>query len=409
MVRQLGKTALSRVDYLLVFTILLLRISPFFSSYRWSSLLVFILTAGYFFYRKMRISSDPILLGVFILYTFLSFVQGVIWSFSLLSLVTSFAFVFLTTYYLFRIYGFNLFLIFEQIVYRLALFSILIYLSHELIPAFERALVSLIELLHPYSSDSSIDDNMMRSAVIYTYMPEFLTSSGQVRNAGFSHEPGGFVTFIFLAWIIQYLRDESIFNFRSIVYLSCVLTSYSTAGYLSLALFVLLISLSSGRSYLGLVMIPVLVLAGFRIYNEIDFIGQKIENQVTMQSASALNEETTGRIYGARKSWNVLSKYPLYGRGLLHVSRPKYSDHPEYAAYGWLSEVARYGIIFGGLWLYLFVKGIYNLVYPLKKSFFEFVIVSGIILLNLFSQSLITVPFFFVFFYSGIYNYKAKT
>ena len=89
---------------------------------------------------------------------------------------------------------------------------------------------------------------------------------------------------------------------------------------------------------------------------------EKIENQFSEQTKYSLNDESDGRFYGSRKSLNVLMKYPLHGRGLLSMTMPKSTSHPEFAAYGWLSEMARYGMVFGIAYMFLFSFGIYKFI-----------------------------------------------
>ena len=403
------KKSIKPVDYGLI-CLMLLAVNPFFSSYRWFHFLVFLLLLNQLILKKNFNSLfNYKFFWIFVIYTLLAFIQGIIWDFALLSFLTSFSFTFLTPYFIMRLYGVRFFHILERIIFILTIVGVLFWISHELFHPLRDVYINIIESIHPYSSDSLIDGNMKRSMLIYTFSYEYtLMDFGFYRNSGFAHEPGAFAVFLNFAIFLNYLKTKAFFSKRNLIYIFALFTTFSTAGYLSFAILILLNISQSKNWYISvLYLIPFLIIFIFT-YNSLDFMGRKIDSQYTEESSLELNETTSGRIYGARKSLYVLSKYPLIGRGLLSVSMPVNRDDPEYADYGWLSQVAQYGVIIGSLGLIFFLVGFRGFINLYGANSMSFVLGIISLFISFSSQTFITNPIFFIFFFFGLYSNQLK-
>lgn len=395
----------SSSDYLILCLMLLFLVNPFFKFYKFSAVfLVVLFTLRTFQINRSKHLIQPILFQLFIIYILLALIQGVFWGFSIVSVLSSFTIGFLLPYLIFLNYGIFVFHLLEKIIYYLTFFALVIWTGLNISDSIRGELIFIIDSLHSFSSDSSIDDNMKRSLVFYTFDYEGKPmSNGLYRNAGFAHEPGAFALFLCFAIYLNLLKGMSLLSFRIVIYIIAVITTFSTAGFLSLFALILP-SLLKGRKYfaLAVVLLPIFFIFAYRFYITSEFLGQKIEKQLYTQSTSALDKQTTGRFYGARKSLYVLQKYPLYGRGLLTMTKPSSFNHPEYAAYGWLSELSRFGAVVGLIGLFFFIKGFINFSKLVAAN--NMMIIFGLFsfFINLSAQVFITNPIFFVFFFMGL-------
>jgi len=386
-------------DYLLIFFLLQIRWISLLLNIRKLELIL-VPIVFYVLYRRNRtgIVNQKILM-IFFIYLLLALVQGFIWGFSVVSLITSFSYGFLLPYFLFRIYREDFLYLLERVIKVLTIIALTIWMINQILPGTKETITYLINALNKYRVD-----DLTRGMIFYTYWPQLDQSFGLSRNAGFASEPGQFAVLIILALVINYVRKIQLFDRKNIIYYIALLSTFSTAGYLALAALGLLLLKQRSSRIVGVVLFPLFVYGALFAFNHLDFMKGKIEQQYEDQIETSLNEPTTGRILGARKSLVVLSKYPLYGRGVLAMTKPDSISDPEYANYGWISEMSRFGIIFGCLYMFFFFKGLYYFVSSSGNGSYEFFVCALAIMINLSSQVYITSSFFMMFFFIGMYG-----
>jgi hypothetical protein len=391
--------SLSAADYLLMF--LLIEIGWFTILLNINRLeLILVPIVFYFLFRRNKgnILNNKIIF-IFIIYSFLALMQGMRWGFSVVSLITSFSFAFLVPYFLFRIYKGNFFFILEKVIQVLTIIAMLIWLAHQFIPGAKEIITNLIITLN---KNNTVD--LARSMIFYTYWPNIGHVLGLSRNAGFSGEPGGFAGFILLAIVINYRRNIKLFDKRNLLYFIALISTFSTAAYLSLFALGLLLLKQKKYKILGILLFPVFIYGAVYAYKNLEFMQPKIELQFQDQIKRSLNQPTSGRIYGARKSVVALSEYPFFGRGLLAITNADI-DAPTFAAYGWLSQMARFGILFGSLFMFYFLRGFFRFLKAGGHGIYECFVYTLAIMITLSSQAFLTDPIFMVFFYLGLYNF----
>jgi hypothetical protein len=399
--KNLSGLKYSKIDYLIIFLVLITSVNPFFTGSRFVQFGVFILVTFRMLFLRRQFFINRKIVFIFIIYAVISVVQGLIWSFSLFTLFSGFITAFMYAYFLYRTYSYNIFGFVERVIFHLTILSLTIYLLQETLPYFSDTLYRLVVVLDHYSTDVN---RHLRALIIYTYRPESKTIFDITRNSGFAHEPGGFAVFINFGLIINYLRGTPLFSKRNIVYFIALISTFSTAGFLStFVLFNLILNNNKNRILSGFYYVVLMVfVVNFVLQSEI--MADKIQSQFLNQTSIGLDSETTGRFMGARKSLYVISKYPLHGRGLQASSMPDSWLDPEYASYGWLSYISKIGLIFGVLFLYFFIKGIY---YWVKISGFNnkvFIIVTISMFISFSSQVYITQPFFLSFLFLGLFQ-----
>jgi hypothetical protein len=352
-----------------------------------------------FYKRYSTLRFDIKIFLVFIVYLVLAFFQGLLWGFSIISLITSFLLGFVVPYYIFILFGRNFFTLLEKIIFYLTIISFMIWLCHQFIPGAKSIIVNIINILN-FKNELDVK----RSMFFYTYWEALDQNFGLSRNAGFASEPGAYAMFITYAIIINYIRNGILFTKRNIFYIMVIITTFSTAGYISLGVLSLLLISQKKARIMGFILFSIFLFIAYYSYTDLAFMESKIRTQIAEQTGKELVKTPSGRITGARKSINVILTHPLFGRGLLAITKPDDASDPEFADYGWLSNMSRYGLIFGMLFMYYFLKGFYKFVKSNRLGLFEFGICALAIMIHLSSQVGISNFYFMIFFFIGLYK-----
>lgn len=386
------------IDYFLVFLLMQVGFVSFWLGNKVAILLLFFLYMTAFIIRGGPNKFNYKIIILFFIHTTLALIQGLAWDSSILSIITSFSFLVLTSYFVWFLYGPRLFRIFDDLFVVFTGISFFFWLLINISPGIKIVIDRWILLLYPFSTDA-----WPRSMIIFTHWFQldnyFL---GLSRNAGFLHEPGGFATLLVFFIIYNYITAGKKINYRIGFYAVCLLTTFSTAGYISLFL-IAIVFLSSYKNlilrYLGfLIFISIAII----VNKNTNFLGQKLSYQVENQYNKNLTETTSGRFLGFRKSLNVALKYPFYGRGINTISMPDSDEDPDNLHYGWYGFSFRYGLIFGLLFMFFFLKGLLTVFQNKHIELFSALLFLLAILINLSSQDYIGKPLFFIFFLIGI-------
>lgn len=175
------------------------------------------------------------------------------------------------------------------------------------------------------------------------------------RNCGFMWEPGAFALIIIWAMIYNFLTTGKKFNFKTIVYISALVTTFSTAGYF--ALFIVVGAFYLKRiTVINFVFFPLLI-AIFSLYvYQLEFISGKLNKYNETYSEHKLitsGEDEyikVNRFLGAYYAMKKVAAFPL-GYGL--VSKKDYTSEIEiYGTNGLGSLMVMWGI---PLFIYLLI------------------------------------------------------
>ena len=214
----------------------------------------------------------------------------------------------------------------------------------------------------PFSSDAQKE-----SFILYAYAPN---PAGSIyRNPGPFHEPGAYAIFLILAIISEIFINKKLITKINIILIIALITTFSTAGFLALFVLVGFYVMTSKRLtraskvFVSIFSIGIMIF----LFNELDFLGEKLTSQYKEQSSENMRTETVGRFFGAKKALIVISRYPLYGRGILMASQAdKKTD--EGAEYGWITWISQIGVIAGFLYMFFMFKAIKNYTIANLKS-----------------------------------------
>lgn len=220
------------------------------------------------------------------------------------------------------------------------------------------------------------------------------------RNAGPFFEPGRFTIFLTLALALDVnLTSGRLLSPSSIILLIADITTFSTSGYLALAIILIgyIISLQVGKSFKVVSVLSVLVICA--LATRLPFISEKIVTEF-------------GRMDIANSR---------FGAMLFHLPQIMQSPFIGYGAFlssvfpdlnlspcGWTDMIRYWGIpLTIALWVLLYRSMSTFMPKPSKtvKTIFAFLAVMTMC----FSQTIMTSPFFYILYFFGLYNVRIVT
>ncbi len=117
------------------------------------------------------------------------------------------------------------------------------------------------------------------SLYIYYLSSDIPESFPLFRNCGPFYEPGLFASYIVIALTLNYTHTKKIFNSSNIIFLLTLLTTMSSAGYVSMVFVLLYFALSSKKTYIKVTLFLAILLLWEPIYN-LEFMAEKIESNI---------------------------------------------------------------------------------------------------------------------------------
>lgn len=294
------------------------------------------------------------LIYVWIVLSLIIIVQGLRFDYSPVSHITN---LFINTFIPFVLlmimpYNYHKYVI--KVILFLSICSFVLWIGVNISPSFHNTIKWLaLNLPLDYIDSSNPLSGNKEQIIIFTYEAD-TSIGGIIRNAGFCHEPGAYSVALIYAMVFNLFLTRKLLSKTNVFFIICILTTFSTAGYISFLLIIFVYLLNSTLSR-KLVYIPILILAGLFVFS-LDFMGDKISEQVDYQTNVSLDEPTSGRILGARKALYVLSKYPLTGRGYLSISKESDLTSAEAAGYGFMYYMAQVGFVVFFITIFLFNK-----------------------------------------------------
>jgi len=401
-------------DYLIVI-LSLFTVSPFINTVTNKYLLVLLVfTLFVSVNRKKRLFIRENLLVVVAFYVLL-----IIQSFLYNGFAYAMLYVPLITFYLpyliLQLVGISFFRYLVNVIYVIAIYTTPLWLLQSFVPAIDSLFRLAADFVLPYSFGS-----VPRSLLIYTaaWSDEIYNSSlGVFRNSGAFHEPGAYGVFLNLAIIINTFFTGTIFNRKNLVFMFCILTTLSTAGFITLfvILFFYLMKMKINWG-IKVVAIVVFVFSSLIVYENQEFLQKKIQTQLEDQTYYAKNklgryDPHSGRFYAFFTSYELFKEHPFFGRGIMYATSEKASGEMHEGGsytYGFMGILSNYGIFFGLFYMFNLYRGI-KLLGSITKQQKVFIIGCFIALnLALLTQVFITTLVVFILFTLGS-NYKFST
>ncbi len=167
-----------------------------------------------------------------------------------------------------------------KIIYLFCVISLVIWSLITINPNIYNTLLSFNDILPQFISDEWLENtsNPGTSLYIYYVSSDFGGDTLPfIRNCGPFYEPGLFASYIIIALILNYSQTKQLVSKKNIIFMVTLLTTMSSAGYISLALALAYFALSTNKSFVKIVLLSTIVLLWKPIY-ELDFMGEKIES-----------------------------------------------------------------------------------------------------------------------------------
>jgi hypothetical protein len=389
------------LNYLIAFFVIVYSGLNFFVYQNWAKVFISIFAFGLFIFYKKKFNFQVIWLILYVLV--ITLIQSILWGGKAFTAMTYIMFFILTPYFLLKKLGYDYNKYIVNIILIYAIISLIFWTLTNISPRFYESLYGLAERL---GTDPVDTNNPMAGRpeqfILYTYEPGKVGSF--IRNPGPFHEPGAFAVFLIYGLIFNTIIFGSLLNRKNFVMTLALITTFSTAGYLAfLSLISFSVWVSKLKMGIKIFLFTLLTTIAIGFYISSDLMQKKIDDQYTTDVNASLNTPTSGRIMGARKAIVVLSKYPLWGRGL-QASTKASKDSPEGAEYGFMSFAAQIGIPGILLYFIFLYKSLsqFCLYYGFRKTFANYAFLS--LLFVLFAQSHIISILFVMLFMSSLIN-----
>jgi hypothetical protein len=254
---------------------------------------------------------------IFGLFTFVYFLQfstfNPIFSIRVISVVT-------IAYIVAKMVKLQLIVYFEDIVYKLALISLPLFLWQILDFNSLYQLNGFIEKYLPFGEFGGVANTNSLVFTMKTYAP--------FRNSGFMWEPGAFAAMLSLPLYFNLSRNNFTWNRKLIVMVIALLTTQSTMGYLVFLLLGLYMSFnpSSKENKVIPYIFSLIVIAALAVFTvQQDFMAQKIQTEYSnidatidmaySRKTASKDKMSLGRMASLIMDLQTVKKYPLVGIG----------------------------------------------------------------------------------------------
>jgi len=158
------------------------------------------------------------------------------------------------------------------------------------------------------------------------------------QNQGMFWEPGAFAGIITLCLALNFnnLKYYWLYQrFQLLVVIGALLTTFSTTGYLSFFVLLFFYILGTKQRNYAMLLLPVIISTAVFVYQDTDFLKNKIETQLNAAAGQEEGEYSNTRFGSLVFDWHYITKHPIIGNGLSEQTR--YADHP------WLIALAEKG------------------------------------------------------------------
>ncbi|GJQ64330.1 MAG: hypothetical protein SCALA702_33830 [Melioribacteraceae bacterium] len=325
---------------------------------------------------------------------------------SMMSLITRI----FTAFFIISIIGKDFFKAFIDVIYFLAVISIIMWVLIVLFPPFYRFLILNVAPLFDFYLYEIKYARPAPHMILFTFNHGvFINDSGIarlfIRNSGPFTEPSVFAPYLVIAFTLNYLREKKAFNKRNLVFMFAMFTSYSTGGFVVLGMLggaaVLL-----ERGAKKILLLPISVLIFLYAFFNIEAFGEEIGQKVTDLNSSDIRYAKRTRLVNAILDINDLFNHPFFGKGFYkdetELANRSLGDYLTRRTNGTTKFLNRYGFIGFFIFFYSIYKS-YRIwgIWTNAPPVFALVGVFGLMLVG-FGNSIFEKPFFFGLGFAGI-------
>jgi len=371
--------------------------------------LVFLFLFALLIFLKRNLKVEPVIFIYLIIISYILVGQTIY--FKYISIVTTLGLYIriLIAYLIIRILNLDFINYFIRQIYTFTIISFVFYGVMLLFPPAELFLIQKIAPL--------FDFYFYETTTLYKSSPQiiiycFNTGRGAfynfIRNSGPFWEASAFSGFLILALTLNLMQGEKIFQKTNVVFIIAVITTFSTTGYIALPLLLTLHFLSNSKLRYKMFLVPLVVFLGFYFFFQLDFMENKIQQELRMLGRGDYEYQSRTRLISAMVDFEDIKEYPFFGRGRNVNTRFDYSDeilrHRNNGVTGYFVE---FGII-GGLLLFLLILNSYKSIVKVGGTSKVFAYYSFFVLILIgMSQQYFVKPLFMALPFIFI-NYKIR-
>jgi hypothetical protein len=240
------------------------------------------------------------------------------------------------SFILIRVYGFKILEIYSNIIYHLAIISLLFFFVQLIDAEFVYNIVNQIQEAFNIPINKIYTSQSIRisysTALIYTINVSENTFFFENRNSGFCFEPTSYASFLSLAMIINLIITNFKLNYKFYVLFIALITTFSTSGFICILLILITYLVNSknySKAYLFLlILLLISVLSLDFIFVKIQQTGLEFSdvNQriADLERFSDSNSDVIALGRGASFQYmisNEFIKYPIFGYGGFDTGR----------------------------------------------------------------------------------------
>lgn len=229
--------------------------------------------------------------------------------------------------------------------------------------------------------------------------------NGLYRNCGPFYEPGLFASFVSIALILNLAQGKKILESANIIYLLTILSTISTAGYLEVMLIIGYYVLSQNSKVYKIILLSLIPILLPYIYN-LDFVGSKMEDNFASGSYNAYS-----RFGAIIYHWEKIKEAPLLGyHGGAMPNTALDSIMSDFNGKMISPNGITWVIVYFGIPLaiifYSYLYKSIDYLLPNSRRKWEIFFVFLVFLSCAFSQTITTMPIFFLIVSLSLTNYK---
>ncbi len=221
-------------------------------------------------------------------------------------------------YMILDMFGLRFLTLLERLFLQLAALSLPLYILNWLYMPYFNGLTKVFER---FTNTNLLNNTNYWSAMVYVNarMATGL-GGGLFRNSGFMWEPGYFATIIVIAIGYRWLAKGIAFDIPFFIYAAGILTTFSTSGYLALALLMGAAFIKKITVVTTVIFVPLMILLIYGLYS-LNFIGEKINYNIdTIRNdkfvyQAGYNSIKLDRLSIAKYDISRVARYP-FGLGI---------------------------------------------------------------------------------------------
>jgi hypothetical protein len=307
-------------DYGLLFLLIGTSGMPFFAGKEFI-LMGFILSLCIFLYLDKRLT--PNFLKIAGAVFFVEFLQFIVYEKIGFDILLSTLMRLLFVYFVVRIIGTSFTTKFVNVIYWIAVISLVLY-PLLFFPGAVNYVRDNIAVLFPAPfENTNTFYQASPSIILWTIHP---IHSYAFRNSGAFWEPGGFGVFLLLAMLFHFQKEGIKLNKKQIVFSIAIITTISTMAFIAFFIIMYYVFFKKMHLFFKVILIPVFCFFGYLTYSSLDFLGEKIANNITVA-----DETTASRFGSALADFELIKESPIigWGRGTNRYKINSYADFDE--------------------------------------------------------------------------------